>query len=85
MPTQLTLNFTPIQQPSGELAHHHELDNNYDQRLYDARWLAYFPLSLESNSIHHQNRSRAKFSEVSLRLRAQMQNNIVRLGLLEDF
>src|SRR5690349_8659811 len=74
------------------LAHHNEPDNDYDQRLYDALWLAHFRLSLDQSqsttfnfTFHRQNGDAAKFIEVSLRLRAQTQNRIVLLGLLEDF
>lgn len=69
-----------------------EIDGDYDQRLYDALWIAYFKLSLDQSQSATFNFTfprkvgkTEKVSEVSLRLRAEAHKQIVMLGLLEDF
>ena len=71
-----------------------EDDEDYDQRLYDALWLAHHYLSLdlrqrESVSFTfdflREDKHTGKFIEASLRLRVEAQKQVVLLGLLQDF
>lgn len=71
-----------------------EDDEDYDQRLYDALWLAHHYLSLdlrqrESVSFTfdflREDKHNGKFIEASLRLRVEAQKQVVLLGLLQDF
>jgi hypothetical protein len=65
---------------------------NYDQRLYDCLWLAHFKLSLDRSqsvkfnfSFPRKDRKREEVSEISLRVRVEAQEQVMLLGLLEDF
>ena len=69
-----------------------EEDGDYDQRLWDALWLAHFQLSLDHcqsatfNFTFPRNHWRTEeVSEVNLRLHLEVQNDTAYLGLLEDF
>ena len=69
-----------------------EVVNEYDQRLYDALWLAHFELSLnDGRSVNFTfTFSRAhwktgELAETSLRLRVEQQHQGIHLGLQEDF
>jgi hypothetical protein len=69
-----------------------ETDGDYDQRLYDFLWRAHFQLSLDQsqsatfNFTFSRKDQRTEFaSEVSLRGRVEAENQVVLLGLLEDF
>ena len=69
-----------------------EIDSDYDQRLYDALWLAHFKLSLDQSqsatfsfTFPRKDSKTEEASEVSLRVRAEAQKQIVLLGLLKDF
>ena len=69
-----------------------EIDDDYDQRLYDALWQAYFQLSLDQSqsttfnfTFPRKDRKTEEVSEVSLRLRVEAQKQVVLLGLLENF
>jgi hypothetical protein len=69
-----------------------EADGDYDQRLYDALWQAYFRLALDQgrsvtfNFICTRKASTpGEALEVSLRLRVEAQKQVVQLGLLKDF
>ena len=70
-----------------------EDDEGYDQRLYDALWLAhhYFSLDHQRPSISftfdflRENKHTGKFIEASLRLRVEVQKQVVLLGLMQDF
>jgi hypothetical protein len=69
-----------------------EIDGNYDQRLYDALWMAHFKLSLENSqfaafrfTFPRKDRKTGEDSEISLRVRAVTQKQVVRVGLLQDF
>jgi len=69
-----------------------EDDDAYDQRLYDALWLAHHYLSLgQRQSIPftfdflREDGHTGKVTEASLRLRVEMQKQIVLLGLSQDF
>ena len=70
-----------------------EDDEDYDQRLYDALWLAHHYLSLDLQRLSisftfdflRENKHTGKFIEVSLRLRAETQKQVVLLGLMQDF
>ena len=69
-----------------------EVVNEYDQRLYDALWLAHFELSLnDGRSVNFTfTFSRAhwktgELSETGLRLRVENGPQGIRLGLKTDF
>ena len=69
-----------------------EDDDDYDQRLYDALWLAHHYLSLDRQpSISFtfdflcKDKHAGKFIEASLRLRVETQKQVVLLGLMQDF
>jgi hypothetical protein len=69
-----------------------EIDGDYDQRLYDALWMAHLNLSLDQNqsatfnfTVLRKDGKTEKVSEIGLRLRAEAQKQMVWLGLLEDF
>ena len=68
--------------------------DSYDQRLYDALWLAHHYLALdlrqrESVSFTfdflREDKHNGKFIEASLRLRVEAQKQAVLLGLMQDF
>jgi hypothetical protein len=63
-----------------------------DQHLYDALWLAHHHLSLDQRSsctftfdFLRENLLCGKFVEASLRLRVEVQKQVVLFGLLQDF
>ena len=70
-----------------------EDDEDYDQRLYDALWLAhhYFSLDHQRESLSftfdflREDKPSGKFIEASLRLRVEAQKQVVLLGLMQDF
>jgi hypothetical protein len=69
-----------------------ETDGDYDQRLYDALWQAHFQLSLDHLTFTTFNFGfRRKYGkpgeilDVSLRLHAEIQEDTISLGKLEDF
>jgi len=69
-----------------------EDEDNYDQRLYDVLWLAHHYLSLDQRQSFtftfdflREDKYAGKFTEASLRLRVEVQKNLVLLGLLHDF
>jgi hypothetical protein len=69
-----------------------ETDSEYDQRLYDALWLAQFRLSLDQSasvtfafSFKRQSIRKAEPDEVCLTLHAVLENQNVYIGFLEDF
>lgn len=69
-----------------------EEDGNYDQRLYDALWLARFELLLvRSQSANftftfpRKHWRTEEITDISLRLRCEMHGATIRLGLLADF
>ena len=70
-----------------------EDDDDYDQRLYDALWLAhhYFSLDHQRESLSftfdflREDKPSGKFIEASLRLRVEAQRQVVLLGLTQDF
>jgi hypothetical protein len=66
--------------------------DSYDQRLYDALWLAHHYLSLDQRQSFaftfdflREDLLSGKFIEASLRLRVEVQKQIVLLGLSHDF
>jgi hypothetical protein len=72
--------------------HRTEDDEDYDQRLYDALWLAHHYLSLDQRpsisftfDFLREDKHTGRFIEASLRLRVEMQKQLVLLGLLQDF
>lgn len=69
-----------------------EEDGDYDQRLWDALWLANFHLSLDyiqsaafTFTFPRKHWKTEEVSEVGLRLRAEIQKDAAYVGLLEDF
>jgi hypothetical protein len=69
-----------------------EIDGDYDQRLYDALWMAHLNLSLDqsqSATFHftfpRKDGKTEKVSEIRLRLIVEAQKQVVWLGLMEDF
>ena len=70
-----------------------EDDDDYDQRLYDALWLAdhYLSLDYQRESITftfdflREDKHTGAFTEASLRLRVEAQKQAVLLGLMQDF
>lgn len=69
-----------------------EIEGDYDQRLYDALWAAHFKLSLDQSpsatfnfTFPRKDWKTEEVSEVSLRVRVEVQKQVVLLGLLEDF
>ena len=69
-----------------------EADGNYEQRLWDALWLAHFQLSLDHRlsatfnfTFPRKHWRTEEISEASLRLRVEVQKGRAYLGLLEDF
>ena len=69
-----------------------EIDGDYDQRLYDALWMAHFKLSLEDSqfatfscTFPRRDRRTAADSEISLRVRAVAQKQVVLVALLQGF
>ena len=69
-----------------------ETDSDYDQRLYDALWLAHFQLSLDHcqsatyNFLFTRKHWRTEeIIDASLHLHIEVSNDQAYLGLLEDF
>ena len=67
--------------------------DSYDQRLYDALWLAHHYLSLDHQrqsipftfDFLREDKHTGKFTEAALRLRVEAQKRTVLLGLSQDF
>ena len=66
--------------------------DDYDQRLYDALWLAHHYFSLDqclcisfTFDFLREDKHTGKFTEASLRLRVEAQKQVVLLGLIQDF
>ena len=71
-----------------------EDDEDYDQRLYDALWLAHHYLSLDLRQREsipftfdflRDDKHKGKMMEARLRLRVEAQKQVVLLGLMQDF
>jgi hypothetical protein len=69
-----------------------EIDGDYDQRLYDALWVAHLKLSLDQSqsatfnfTFPRRDRKTEEVSEANLRVRVETQKQVVLLGLLQDF
>ena len=69
-----------------------EADGDYDQRLWDALWLARFELSLDPSpsatfnfTFPRKHWRTEEISETCLRLHTEVQQDVACLGLLEDF
>jgi hypothetical protein len=89
--------FTSVVQASNGLKEalhsgQNEEDGDYDQRLYDALWLAHFKLSLDPSqsatfnfTVVGKDGTTEKVSEIGSRLRVEVQKHVVWLGLMEDF
>ena len=66
--------------------------DDYDQRLYDALWLAHHYFSLDqclcisfTFDFLREDKHTGEFIEASLRLRVEAQKQVVLLGLMQDF
>lgn len=86
-PVQISITLSDALEPL-----QNEVDSDYDQRLYDALWRAHFQLSLDPlpsttfNFTFPRKYDKADETiEVSLRLRAEAQKQVVLIGLIEDF
>lgn len=69
-----------------------EEDGDYDQRLYDALWLACFELVLDHRqaanftfSFPRKHWRTEEITDIPLRLRCEVNNKTARLGFLADF
>lgn len=69
-----------------------EEDGDYDQRLYDALWLAHFELSLNPRhattftfTFPHKHWRTDEITDIPLRLRCEVRDHVARLGFLTDF
>ena len=70
-----------------------EDDEDYDQHLYDALWLAHHYLSLDQShetftftfDFLRDDKHKGKMMEARLRLRVEAQKQVVLLGLMQDF
>ena len=70
-----------------------EDEDDYDQRLYDALWLAHHYLSLDLRrpsitftfDFLREDKHTGKFIKASLRLRVETHTQVVLLGLMQDF
>ena len=69
-----------------------EEDGDYDQRLYDALWLARFELALDHKqsanftfTFPRKHWRTEDVSDITLRLQCEKFGDITRLGLLADF
>ena len=72
--------------------HQTEDDDDYDQRLYDALWLAHHYLSLDLRTsftfafdFQCEDKNTGKFVEASLRMMVQAQKNLTLISLPQDF
>jgi len=69
-----------------------EIDGDYDQRLWDALWLAHFKLSVDQSqsatfnfSFTRKHWKTEELIQVSLRLHAEVKSDKTQVGLLENF
>lgn len=69
-----------------------EEDGDYDQRLYDALWLARFELSLDPRgatnftfTFPRKHWRTEEIADIPLRLRCEVMDKTARLGFLADF
>ena len=69
-----------------------EADGDYDQRLYDALWLAHFQLARDqvpaatfNFTFPRKHWMSEELTDVSLRLRVETREQAIFIGLLEDF
>lgn len=69
-----------------------EEDGDYDQRLYDALWLARFELALDHResanftfTFPRKHWRTEAITDISLRLHCEMHGETIRLGLFADF
>lgn len=69
-----------------------EEDGDYEQRIYDALWLARFELSLDYResanftfSFPRKHWRTEETTDISVRMRCEAHGETIRLGLLADF
>lgn len=69
-----------------------EEDGDYEQRLFDALWLAHFELALNRKmsvnftfTFPRKHWRTEEIAQIALRLRCEARNKTAFLGLLEDF
>jgi hypothetical protein len=78
---------------SDALKHHHADDEaDHDQQLYDALWMAHHYLVLDQRSSFsftfdflQDDKYNGRLTETSLRLHVEDKEQVVMLGLLQDF
>jgi hypothetical protein len=71
---------------------HADDEDDHDQQLYDALWMAHHYLALEQRSSFSftfdflwDDKHNGKFTETSLRLYLEEKEHVILLGLLQDF
>jgi hypothetical protein len=71
---------------------HADDEDDHDQQLYDALWMAHHYLALEQRSSFSftfdflwDDKHNGKFSETSFRLYLEEKEHVILLGLLQDF
>jgi hypothetical protein len=71
---------------------HADDEDDHDQQLYDALWMAHHYLALEQQSSFSftfdflwDDKHNGKFTETSLRLHLEEKAHVILLGLLQDF
>jgi hypothetical protein len=69
-----------------------ESDGDYDQRLYDALWLAHFRLTLDqleamtfNFAFQRTHWMSGEQTDANLRLRVETRDEVTLIGLLQDF
>jgi len=89
--------FTTTVQVSSNLndalqAGQNEVHSGYDQRLYDALWMAHFKLFLDNKqgstfsfTFPRKGWKTEEISDISLRVRVITRQQVVLIGLLQDF
>lgn len=70
----------------------HGDEGDHDQQLYDALWLAHHHLALDQRACLsftfdylHDDKLRGRYVEHSLRLHVEERDQLILLGLLQDF
>jgi hypothetical protein len=70
----------------------HGDEDDHDQQLYDALWLAHHHLTLAQRpslsftfEYLHDDKVKGRYVERSLRLHVEERNDLILLGLLQDF
>jgi len=71
---------------------HADDEDDHDQQLYDALWLAHHHLALDQSpsfsftfDFLHDDKASGRFIETSLRLHVEEKEQLILLGLIQDF